>query len=182
MKSFIQLSMPNGMVIEIPTQTIADNRAKAMLEAHPDEFKNLTEAMEDTVGLFTDDSWNIQDWAANNMRWSDLQNHARMIRFIPPDMSTWHDGEFSYHDHPGMLGEVDGESIMRQPLELTLNVMAASSQICNVSVLNHDNGEPFAAVAIIVGNNAVLNPFMIALQHVAGLFAPVGQTDPAPTH
>lgn len=182
MKPFLHLTLPNGMVFEIPTQVVADNRAKAMLEAHPDEFKNLPEAMEDTVGLFTDDSWNIQDWAANNMNWSDLQNSARMIRFTPPDMSEWNNGEFSYHDHPGMLGEVDGDSIMRQPLELTLNVMAASSQVCNVSLLGNDNGQPFAAVAVMIGDATVLQPFIIALQHVAGQIAGTSQAAPAPQH
>lgn len=117
--------------------------------------------------------------AANNMNWSDLEQHARLIRFTPPDMREWYTGEFSYHDLPSMLGEVDGASLMQQPLELTLNVMAASGQLCNISVMNAPDGQPFAAVAVMLGNNAVLNPFLTALQYVAGQFAPAA---PAQKH
>lgn len=182
MKPFIRISMSNGMTFELATKAIADHRAKTMLEAHPDEFKDLAAANEDTIGLFTDDSWNIQDWAANNMNWSELEPHARMIRFTPPDMAQWHDGEVTYHDQPAMLGEVDGDAIMRQPLEVTLNVMAASAQLCNVSIINSPDGQPFAAAALILGGNEVLSPFVLALQHVAGQFAPASLVPASQQH
>lgn len=166
MKTFIQLTTPTGHVFEIPTSVIANNRAAAMLKAHPDEFSDLAAAMADTTGLFDDDSWSIKDWAANNMNWDELKSVAKLVRFNPPTEASWHEGEWSYHDHPALMGELDGEQIMKQPVELVMHTMATSGQLCNVTVLNDINGEPYGAFALMIGNAAVINTYIAGLQFV----------------
>lgn len=171
MKAFIQIKLSTGHVYEVPSELIAQNRAAYYHGARPDEFPTLQSALEDTRGLF-DDASEIKEWAANNMDLEDIRPQAVLVRFTPPDEQAWHEGEWSYHDQHAMIGELDGDAVMRQPLEATLNVMAASAQLCNVSIINSMDGQPQAAVAVILGNNAALSPFILALQHVANQFAP----------
>ena len=177
MKPFIQISMPNGMVFEIPTQVIADHRTACMQEAHPEEFHTLEAASEDTRELFTEDSWHIKDWAANNMNWDELQPHAKLIRFKQDTDHQWYEGEFTYHDMPALLGELDGATIMHQPVELIMQTMATASILCNVTVLNGANGQPCGAFALIVGDAGVVNSYLTALQFTGNVLT--GQDDAA---
>lgn len=171
MKPFIQIKLNTGHVYEVPTELIAHNRAAYYHGTRPDDFPTLQSALEDTRGLFGD-STEIKEWVMGNMNPDEVLPHAKLVRFTPPDTNdAWNEGEWSYHDGQAMIGEVDGDTIMRQPLEATLNVMAASAQICNVSIINSMEGQPLAAVAVILGDNAVLSPFVVALQHVAGQFS-----------
>lgn len=182
MKPFIQIKLNTGHVYEVPTELIAQNRAAYYHGERPDDFPTLQSALEDTRGLF-DDSSEIKEWVMGNMNPDEVLPHAKLVRFTPPDTNdAWNEGEWSYHDGQAMIGEVDGDTIMRQPLEATLNVMAASAQICNVSILQSPNGAPQAAVALILGDNAVLSPFVLALQHVANQFAPAQMVPAAKQH
>lgn len=163
MKQYIQLAQTSGRVYEIPVSAVAENRAKVMLELHPDEFANIDAAMADTVELFKDNLYDIRDWASNNMNWPDLEQHARLIRFTPPE-SQFHEGEWTYHDHPAIIGELDGQSIMESPLEALAAVMMESRQICNVTVLNAKDGQPFGAIAVILGPPNVVAAYITTLQ------------------
>lgn len=166
MKAFLHITTPAGHVYELPTEPIAQHRAKAMLELHKDEFADIEAALADTRELF-DDSYQIKDWASNNMNWSDLSDAARLIRYTPPgDGDLWFNGEFSYHDHQAMMGELDGATLMKQPVELVLNTMALSQQLCNVTVLNGPDGAPYAALALIIGNQPIIGSYVTALQFV----------------
>lgn len=177
MKPFTQIAFPTGHVFEIPTQVIADSRAKIMQQMHPDEFPTAESAMEDTVGLFTDSDYDIQDWARNNMNWSDLEPLARLIRYQPQALDHVNDCEWSHHDVRAMVGELDGETIMRQPVEMVLNTMALSQQLCNVTVLNGPDGTPYAAMALIIGDKNVIGAYVQAMQIVGNSLT--GQQQPS---
>lgn len=179
MKPFIQIKLPTGHLYELPSEPIAQDRAKAMQMMHPDEFPTLESALEDSRELFKDDAWNVQDWAQNNMKLDEVLAHARLVRFTPPEQSL-QDGEWSYTDAPAMVGEIDGTTIMQQPVEAVLSVMAASQQLCNVTVLNNEDGKPHAAMALIIGNEAIIGSYITALQFVGNQIT--GQTAPTPTH
>lgn len=166
MKNFIHITRPTGHVFEIPTSVVANNRAAAMLAAHPDEFADLAAALADTTELFAEDSWNIKDCAANNMNWADLQANAKLVRFLPQQDSDWHEGDWTFQDAPALLGDLDGEQIMNQPVELVMHTMAATQQLCNVTVLNGDDGQPYGAFALIIGNGQVVGSYIQAMQMV----------------
>lgn len=165
MKKFLQITLASGHVYEVPTYAIAINRASAMLTAHPDEFSALSDAMEDTTALFAEDSFSIEDWAKNQMSWDDLRPHAKLIRALQTE-TGWPNVEITYHDHQALLGELDGATIMTQPVELVMHTMATSGQLCNVTVLNGEDGLPYAAMALMFGNQAVINSYITGLQFV----------------
>ena len=73
-KAMYRVEMPDGSHWEVPVQVIADSR-----DHHYREDK------EDTIGFIRDgslDQFEITDWAANNMNWSDVEQFA--IRAIFP--------------------------------------------------------------------------------------------------
>lgn len=68
------ITMPDGSVWSVPVQIIANNRAVNFAhEFNGDINKSL---IEDTYPLFEEDEFEIEDWAANNMNWSDVESHA----------------------------------------------------------------------------------------------------------
>jgi len=179
MKSFFQIALASGQTYELPVAAVASSRAQAMLDLHPDEFDTIVEAMADTVELFKDDLGQVRDWALNNMQWTDLEPVARLIRFAPPELDM-QAGEWSYHDHRALTGELDGATVMKSPVELVATVMAESEQLCNVTVLNSVDGEPFGAVAVIMGGKQIVTAYLNTLrftgdQIMAGVQAPTVQ-------
>lgn len=168
MKPFIQIALSTGHVFEIKTDVIARDRAAAMLANHPDEFANLDEAMVDTVELF-DDAYEIRDWALNNMNPDEYIVGARLVRFVAPEQN-FDSADWSFHDAPTIVGELDGEQILRQPVEFVLSTMATAQQMVNVTVL-HDQDRPFGAMVLLLGDKPVLDGFITALQFTANHIA-----------
>lgn len=74
----IHVKMPDNTWWEIPVTIIAMNRARNYIH----EFAgNIVRSLEeDTIPLFNEDSYEIVDWAMNNMRWSELAPFAKLIR------------------------------------------------------------------------------------------------------
>lgn len=70
------ITMPDHSKWSVPIERIARNRAAHYAhEFDGDVEKSLAE---DTVPLFESDNFEIEDWAANNMNWSDVQAHAQL--------------------------------------------------------------------------------------------------------
>jgi hypothetical protein len=55
---------------------------------------------EDTLPLFADDPYEIEDWAANQMNWSDFDGHQVKIADAPPVdfQDAWRCGEKGFAD------------------------------------------------------------------------------------
>jgi hypothetical protein len=79
---YLTFTMSNGEVWGIPLEVIARDRAKN----YADEFDNDVERSlaEDTLPLFEQDKWEAVDWAANNMNWCDVSEHAVKLKDAPP--------------------------------------------------------------------------------------------------
>jgi len=78
-----RVEMPDGSLWEVPVQVIADSRD----EHYSDEG-------EDTIGFIRGDGlgkFEIQDWAGNNMNWSDVKQYATQV-FPAPKKIDWNDG------------------------------------------------------------------------------------------
>ena len=73
--AYLRVTMPDGARWDVPVMVIARNRA----EHYKDEFENNLERSlgEDTIPLFEDSSFEIIDWAANNMDWDDVSVFAK---------------------------------------------------------------------------------------------------------
>lgn len=163
MKPFIQISLPTGHVYEITTAVIAQHRAKFYFDISEEgEFPTLEASLADTIEVF-DDASEIRNWAMIHMDMNQLAATSRLVRFTAPS-HDWQAADWSYHDHNAMMGELEADHIMSSPVEAVLSTMAASNQLCNVTVLNGDDSKPYAAMALIIGNEPIICTFVAALQ------------------
>lgn len=76
----LRITMPDGSKWDVPVEVIARNRAAYYADR---EFAGDVERSlrEDTLPLFEDDPFEVEDWAANNMDWADVKDKA--TRFSP---------------------------------------------------------------------------------------------------
>ena len=81
------LTSPEGDEWSISVQRIIAHRAGV--------YGNTDEAYKKTFELFESDDFEIEDWAVNNMNWSDVKEHAVKVKECKMDMETvWCEGEF----------------------------------------------------------------------------------------
>jgi hypothetical protein len=72
----LRVNMPDGSKWDVPVSVIAQNRAEYYAsEFGGDVQKSLDE---DTMPLFAADHYEVEDWAANNMNWSDVERVATL--------------------------------------------------------------------------------------------------------
>ncbi len=69
--------MPNGQKWGVPVDRIAFNRAHYYAKKDNISFDKSLKS--DTIPLFEADDFEIEDWAQNNMNWSDVESYAVMI-------------------------------------------------------------------------------------------------------
>lgn len=85
-KTFV-VEMPNGEKWGVPVSFIAKHRTDYYF-SRGDEFETFEDAYADTVDMFSDE-YEIEDWAKNNMNWSDVKDRASLRESIPCD---WQEG------------------------------------------------------------------------------------------
>ena len=97
MKKYMTIEMPDGSWWKVPVAIIASNRAEAYKgEFDGDVFRSLNE---DTIPLFSSDEYEIEDWAQNNMNWSDVSAHAVLVSSGSTDYQEgWVNGEKGFTD------------------------------------------------------------------------------------
>ena len=97
MHKYLTVTMPDGSVWGVPVEMIARDRAKH----YASEFGGDVERSlaEDTLPMFEDDEYEIEDWAVNNMNWSDFDGHQVKIADPPePDFQeAWMSGPKGFH-------------------------------------------------------------------------------------
>lgn len=71
------VQMPNGERWAVPVEVIAEHRAKHY--AHEFDGDVTKSVMEDTAPLFSEDYYEIKDWARNNMNWADVESSATLL-------------------------------------------------------------------------------------------------------
>lgn len=69
-EKFLRVTMPDGSQWDVPARLIADSRARYYAANDPDT--TYQEEYDYTIN----DAYEIEDWAANNMNWSDVAEHA----------------------------------------------------------------------------------------------------------
>lgn len=74
MAKHLQVTMPDGSKWAVPVEVIAMNRAAYYAKA---EGTTIEDSLNnDTNPVFEADPFEIEDWAENNMNWSDVEHLA----------------------------------------------------------------------------------------------------------
>ena len=93
----IEVTMLDGSVWTVPVHVVARNRAEHF--AHEFCGSVTMSLAEDTEPLFESDSYEIEDWARNNMDWSDVVRLAVRKRDAKVDFQEgWVNGEMRIVD------------------------------------------------------------------------------------
>jgi len=97
MSKHLFVTMPDESVWAVPVEIIARNRAAHYAhECGGDIERSLAE---DTMPLFEHDPYEVEDWAANNMNWSDVVEHAVLVEQGETDYEEgWANGEKEVKD------------------------------------------------------------------------------------
>lgn len=88
----LRVTMPDASVWAVPVLFIATHRA----DYYKEEFGNDLQRslQEDTLPLFEASPYEVEDWAANNMNWSDVVGAARLVTPGEVDYDEgWANGE-----------------------------------------------------------------------------------------
>lgn len=95
----LAVTMPDGSKWAVPVDAIAYNRASHYAREFGDDI--TISLKEDTLPLFEADEYEIQDWAVNNMNWSDFDGkQVRISDAPPPDFQeAWMSGEKEVIDY-----------------------------------------------------------------------------------
>ncbi len=76
---FLKVTMPDGSKWKVPVRIIAEHRARYYFGTG--EFKSLLESLkEDTLPLFEEEPYEVEDWSENKMNWTDVEKHATRIK------------------------------------------------------------------------------------------------------
>lgn len=82
-KKYLQVEMPDGSKWAVPVEVIALNRARYY--AKNDGICLDQSLNEDTLPLFDSSPFEIEDWAANNMNWTDVRCIAVQVKQPDPE-------------------------------------------------------------------------------------------------
>lgn len=70
----LEVTMPDDSVWSVPVEIIATHRAQQRISENDGSFARSLQ--DDTNALFNSDSFEIEDWASNNMNWDDVKTFA----------------------------------------------------------------------------------------------------------
>ncbi len=71
---YLRVEMEDGSKYDIPVSVIAEHRANCYIEKYGGDLQRSLN--EDTDPLFKSDDYEIEDWAANNMNWNEVESVA----------------------------------------------------------------------------------------------------------
>ena len=93
MKKYLAVTQADGSEWGVPVEMIALNRATH----YASEFDGDVERSlnEDTLPLFESDSFEVKDWASNNMNWDEFGGHQIKLKDADSGnfQEAWMNGE-----------------------------------------------------------------------------------------
>jgi hypothetical protein len=88
---YLRVTMPDGSRWDVPVIVIARDRAAHYAFENEDGSAEQSLA-EDTGPLFLEDDYAIEDWAANEMDWSDVAPYATRVVTPEPKPQDYQEG------------------------------------------------------------------------------------------
>lgn len=164
MKPYIHVKFNDGSIFEVPTSIIVQDRAAYYHERDKDEFPTLDDAIKETTDLFSDDSFEIEDWAKNNMNWDEILPHARLIDFEASERD-WSASDLSYHDERTTIAPPENVNDMgRIPLDLAIMQMGHQGNCCSFLPIAADaKGMPGGALVLVQGGSQIVQFYLNGL-------------------
>jgi hypothetical protein len=85
----LRVTFSDYTVWVIPAHVIADHRARyyATDESEEGNVVGYQKVYDEEYSRTVDDVYEIIDWASNNLKWPDVQEHAVKLRTDPPTVN-----------------------------------------------------------------------------------------------
>ncbi len=98
MHKYMTVKMPDGSTWGVPVEMIARHRATHYAKEFDGDIERSL--AEDTIPLFEDDDYEIEDWAVSNMNWSDFDGHQVKLSDAPPPnfQDVWMGGDKGFSE------------------------------------------------------------------------------------
>lgn len=103
MRKVMTVTQSDGSVWAVPIEVIA--RSRATHYAHEFDGDIERSMREDTMPLFDSDAYEVEDWAANNMNWSDVK--AVAFQLSPPQGIDFQEGWLNGEKEVRLVPEAD---------------------------------------------------------------------------
>lgn len=164
MKAVTKITFPNGLIFDVPTKIIADNRTMHYTLVDTSLTKAQHEA--ETVALFTSSEFEVVDWLKNNMDWKDVDNFAVLTGYEAPDLNgAWNEATAELSEKSsGFNPETIASANTLMPVEALLQATAAAHKRVTILALNDGDGNLKAFVAAFIAETEVLHGFMATLE------------------
>ena len=166
MKDYLHVTFSNGFTYQIPVKVIVEHRSKTLHETNADEFPTLAEAMTDTEDLFASDTYEIEDWAKNNMNWTDVNSEAVLVDVTQIDLEQeWISAAVEISAEKLKISELlkSKKPFLSLPMEFLISYMDEKDLPISIFSLSANQDEVMGAVVSIVGPNTDF--FIAAIKH-----------------
>lgn len=84
--AYLHVTMEDGSIWAVSADIIAVNRARYFAEQEAKSGGDYGDALNREFDYTIADDYELMDWAANNMNWSDVASHAVQV-YTPPRLS-----------------------------------------------------------------------------------------------
>jgi len=84
----------------VPAEIIAKHKADYRAKRNGDSADIWQDTFVAMMNWFDGDDFEFADWAKNNMNWSDVSAHAKLLKTNDPTIDfqeSWVNGEYEYH-------------------------------------------------------------------------------------
>lgn len=165
MRKFMTIAFASGHVYEVPVAAVADDRTNYYAVQDPGRTREQHAA--ETAMLF-ESEFELFDWAKDNMNWSDLQKHARLVGFRPSDFAAqWNDAMLDTADEPATPIAFDslGDEAPQAPLALALSEAASQGAYCRVHGFTADGKNINHAIVALIGGPEIVHGYIAVLQN-----------------
>ena len=95
-KKYLRVTMGDGSKWDIPARLIAEDRARYYTKRDTGKESGIEfdKAFEELIADALEDTYEIIDWASNNMNWSDVEDVAENASVMEVDFQEgWVNGE-----------------------------------------------------------------------------------------
>lgn len=95
-RKYLRVTMPDGSKWDVLVDLIAENKALYYALKEPDNDKRQAIYIEEKKLMLEGDDYDIEDWASNNMNWSDVEKYAVYVsedKEKPDFQEGWMNGD-----------------------------------------------------------------------------------------
>ena len=126
MKPTLQLRFPKtGHVYQVPASIVSEHRDRAGSDIP------------------------VESYALLAMTWEELQPHARLVEFNPPERVMTDATALLVGGNTSMSLEANGESLLQTPVEALIASQLAQDQIMGGYMIHDSNGKPLVFVSVV---------------------------------